>query len=136
MENNQFWNVRIKNCRCYYFDDIITLQDFYFNNILIDKRSHENILIYDISYKNLIGPKTWRIKIDKIDGLVRIYDGTRYLTVFGSEKYDTIYDRIRYLISLKSGITYVFTHFFAKIKVDSYDSLSIEKMFTFSYSLN
>ena len=93
-------------------------------------------MIYDISYKNLIGPKTWRIKIDKIDGLVRIYDGTRYLTVFGSEKYDTIYDRIRYLISLKSGITYVFTHFFAKIKVDSYDSLSIEKMFTFSYSLN
>ena len=84
----------------------------------------------------MIGPKTWRIKIDKIDGLVRIYDGTRYLTVFGSEKYDTIYDRIRYLISLKSGITYVFTHFFAKIKVDSYDSLSIEKMFTFSYSLN
>ena len=84
----------------------------------------------------MIGPKTWRIKIDKIDGLVRIYDGTRYLTVFGSEKYDTIYDRIRYLISLKSGITYVFSHYFAKIKVDSYESLSIEKMFTFSYSLN
>ena len=58
------------------------------------------------------------------------------MTVFGSEKYDTIYDRIRYLISLKSGITYVFSHYFAKIKVDSYESLSIEKMFTFSYSLN
>ena len=51
------------------------------------------------------------------------------MTVFGSEKYDTIYDRIRYLISLKSGITYVFSHYFAKIKVDSYESLSIEKMF-------
>ena len=35
MEKNQFWNVRIKNHRCYYFDDIITLQDFYFNNILM-----------------------------------------------------------------------------------------------------
>ena len=132
MENNQFWNARIKNRRCYYFDDIITLQDFCFNNILIDKRSHENILIYDVSHKNLIGPKTWRIKCDKIDGLVRIYDGTRYLTVFDSEKYGTIYDRIRCLISLKSGITYVFSHYFAKIKVDSYESLSIEKIFTFS----
>ena len=34
---------------------------------------------------------------------------------------------VRYLISLKSGITYMFSHYFAKIKVDSYDSLSIEK---------
>ena len=58
------------------------------------------------------------IKIDKIHGLIRIYDWSRYLTLFGSEKYDTIYDRIRYLISLKSGITYIFSHYFAKIKVE------------------
>ena len=58
------------------------------------------------------------IKIDKIHGLIRIYDWSRYLTLFGSEKYDAIYDRIRYLISLKSGITYIFSHYFAKIKVE------------------
>ena len=68
--------------------------------------------------------------------MVRIYDGTRYWLYLALKKYDTIYDRIRYLISLKSGITYVFSHYFAKIKVDSYESLSIEKMFTFSYWLN
>ena len=34
---------------------------------------------------------------------------------------------IRYLIRLKSGITYIFSHYFAKIKVDSYDSLPTEK---------
>ena len=72
-----------------------------------------------------------RIRNDKTDGIVRIYDGTRYLTLFGTEKYGAIYDRIRYLISLKSSITYIFSHYFAKIKVDSYDSLSIEKIFTF-----
>ena len=33
-------------------------------------------------------------------------DETRYLTLFGTEKDDAIYDRIRYLISLKGGITY------------------------------
>ena len=33
-------------------------------------------------------------------------------------------------MSLKSGITYTFSHYFAKIKVDSYDSLPIEKRLT------
>ena len=39
---------------CYYFDDIIELEDFEIDNILIEEKSHENILIYDISYKILI----------------------------------------------------------------------------------
>ena len=34
MENNEF-EVRIKNRTCYYFDDIIKLEDFDFNDILI-----------------------------------------------------------------------------------------------------
>ena len=36
----------IKNCTCYYFDDIIKLEVFNLNNISIDEISHENILIY------------------------------------------------------------------------------------------
>ena len=130
MENNEVKKVPIKNRTCYYFDDIIKLEDFDLDNILIDKKSHENISIYDISYKVLIESKLLRIRCDKIDGFIRIYDGTRYLTFFGSEKYDAIYNRIRYLVSLKSGITYIFSHYFAKMKVDSYDSLSIEKGLT------
>ena len=50
--------------------------------------------------------------------------------MFGSEKYDPIYDKIRYVKSLKSGVTYIFSHYFAKIKVDSYDSLLVEKRLT------
>ena len=57
MENNKFKNVRIKNSTCYYFDDIIKLKDFDLDNILIDEKSHKNTLIYDISYKTLIGTK-------------------------------------------------------------------------------
>ena len=67
---------------------------------LIDEKPHEDILIY-ISYKTLIDPKRLRIRFDKIDEFIRTCDGTRYLTLFHSEKYDNIYDRIRYLISLK-----------------------------------
>ena len=33
---------------CYYFDDIIKLEDFDIVNILIDKKLQENILISDI----------------------------------------------------------------------------------------
>ena len=46
-----------------------------------------------------------RIRFYKIDGFIRVYDGTRYLVLFESEKYDFIYNKIRYLISVKSGIT-------------------------------
>ena len=112
---------------CFYFGVIIKLKDFDLDNILIDEKSHENILIYDISDKTLINPKRLRIRFDKIDGFIRMYDGTRYLTLFGYENYAAIYDRMRYFISLKSGITFFLSQYFAKIKVDSYDSLPIKK---------
>ena len=53
MESTEFKKVRSKNRTCYYFDDIIKLEDFNLDKILIDKNSNENILIYNISYKTL-----------------------------------------------------------------------------------
>ena len=101
------WEImNLKSRTCYYFDDTIKLEYFDLDNILINKKSHENILIYDISYKTLIDSTPLCIRFNKIDEFIRIYDGTRHLTLFGSEKYDVIYSRIRYLISLKSGIIY------------------------------
>ena len=44
----------IKNRTCYYFDDIIKIEDFNLLNTLIDETSNGNILVYNISYKNLI----------------------------------------------------------------------------------
>ena len=60
-------------------------------------------------YKTLNGSKSLPIRFDKVDGFIRINDGTRYLSLFAPEKYDAIYNRIRYLISLKISITYVFS---------------------------
>ena len=57
MENNEFKKVSIKNRTCYYFDDIIKLEDFDLDDISIDEKSYENILIYDISCKALIDAK-------------------------------------------------------------------------------
>ena len=76
--------------------------------------------------------KPFCIKFDKIDGFIKIYDPTGYLLLFGNEKYDAIYDEIRYLTSEKrNGITYSISHNFARIKIDSYNSLPIEKTLIF-----
>ena len=47
-------------------------------------------MVYDISNKTFIGAKPSRIRIDKVDEFIRVYDGTRYLVLFGPGKYDAI----------------------------------------------
>ena len=67
---------------------------------MTDVKSHESTLVYNILYRSLIVSKPLCIRIDKIDGFIRVYDGTRYLVLFESEKYDFIYNSIRYPISV------------------------------------
>ena len=61
---------------------MIKLEDFDIGNILIDEKSHESAMIFDIWNNTLIDPKPLRIRFDKMDGFIRIYDGTTYLTLF------------------------------------------------------
>ena len=70
------------------------IKDFDFDNTLIDKKSHKNVLAYNILHKIFNDYKPLRIRFDKIDGFVKVDDGTRYLVFFGSEKYDSIYNRL------------------------------------------
>ena len=79
----------------------------------------------------MIDAKLLRIRFDKIDGFIKVYDGTRYLVLSRSEKYDFTYHKFRYLTGIKSDNTYVISHNYAKFKVDSYDSLPLEKTMTF-----
>ena len=67
----------------------------------INELKETDILVYDISYKILIDAKPLRIMFDKVDGLIRVYDGIRYSVLFHPEKYDVVYDKLRYLISQK-----------------------------------
>ena len=67
---------------------------------------------------------------NKTDRFIRVYDKTRYLVLVDLEKCNGNYNKIRYLVSQKSGIPYVFSNHYAKINVDSYDSLPIEKALT------
>ena len=80
MENNdKLKEINTENCTCYYFYDIIKIEDSYIDNSLIDEKLCENYLVYDISYKTLTGAK-----------------------------HLLIYNRFKYLIEVKSGITHVF----------------------------
>ena len=66
----------------------------------------------------MIDPKPLRMRFDKIDAFIRIYEETRYLVLLGPKKYDAFYNRIRYLFRLKSSIMHILSHYFAQIKVD------------------
>ena len=93
--NDELKEINIKNRTCYYFDEVIKIEDCDFDNILFDGKWYKNILVY----KHFIyHAKPLLTRFDKANGFVRIYDGTRYLVLFCPEKYDAVYDRIRYLI--------------------------------------
>ena len=67
---NRLKDIDIKNRVCYYFDDIINGIKINFSNILLDKRLYEIISVYNILYKIPTGPKSLRIRFDKIYGFI------------------------------------------------------------------
>ena len=67
-------------------------------------------MIYDVSYKIFIGAKPLCIMFDEVDGFIKDYGGINYLVLLSLEKYDVIFERIRYLIGLKNGILHLASH--------------------------
>ena len=49
------------------------------DRILPDGESYKNSLIYDTSYKNLMGEKPLRIRFNKVNGLIKICNWIRHL---------------------------------------------------------
>ena len=128
--NNELKEIDIKNHTCYYFDDILRAWDKDIDTnssgILLDeklyKEKHENISIYDISYKISTDAKPLRIKYGEIDGFIKINNGIRYLVLFDYSWLDKICDRIKYLISEKRDIRDNINHNFGRVRIDSYNS--------------
>ena len=100
-------------------------QEFDFEKGLIDEKTYENVLIYNNSCRTLIDPKPLRIRFDKIVGFFGFYNESWYLILFGPGNSDALCIRIRYI-----SITYVTCYKYARIKVDSYDPLPLDKMLT------
>ena len=69
-----------------------------------EKRSHGNTLIYDVWNEIFIGAKPLRICFEKLDGFIKLCNGTIYLVLFGPERYGAVYNRISCLIkNVKQG---------------------------------
>ena len=87
----------------------MTVRDIYSSDILLVGKKCENILIHVISYKmglwiqNHCGLSLIN-GLSSIDGFIKIYDGIRYLVLFGYWYYDEIFDNLKYPISEKSQI--------------------------------
>ena len=60
---NEFKKSNFKNRTCYYFDDIIKVENINVYNIFLDEKSYENILIL---YKKFMDPKPLHIRFDKV----------------------------------------------------------------------
>ena len=63
-----------------------------------------------------MGAKHLHTKFAKVNGFIRIYDENKHLVFFSPEKYYPIFNRVRYLMRVKSGITYVISRYYANIK--------------------
>ena len=85
-------------------------------------------MIYDISLQIFDWYKPLRIIFNKVDGIIKYYDGTKYLiALFSFQKYNAIFNRMRYFLSLESDISYVVFYDYEKAKIYSDDDLPLEE---------
>ena len=57
----------------------MNVEDINVDNIFLDENTYENILVYNILYKTFMDAKPLRNRFDKVDELIKIYNGIRYL---------------------------------------------------------
>ena len=74
-----------------------------------------------------MGAKPLRVRFGKVDGFIKTQDGIGYLVLFDCSWCDKICDSTKYLISGKNGVPDSINHNFARSRIDSYNSLPIEK---------
>ena len=98
-------------------DNIIKVEDFDLDNILIDEKPYKNILVYGISYKSLFGSKLLRIKFDEANGFIRVYLGIRYLLLFGPENMMLFKVELYILLAEKAALHLIFLIIMQKLEL-------------------
>ena len=80
---NEFKQIDIKSCVCYYVHNIVNGTIINLNNILLNRKLHEYISVYNISYKCPTDRKLLRIRFDKIVGFITSLHGKiKHLLLF------------------------------------------------------
>ena len=135
--------INIENPRYNFFDDMINITKFDLDLLKIDKKSYKNIDIYyigyitikNIDYLNIHSVNPLYLIFDKVDGYIEESNGYKYL-IFGSidevniqiYKYTKLWNKIKNLIEKISDKTGKYGKEFIKVKFDSDDNLSLNKL--------
>ena len=85
--SNKVKDIDIKNWIYYFFGDIINIKNFYSNNIEIDEKSDNNILISysgyvtikDSKYVKINGVNPLYLILSKVNGYLEEIDKSKYL---------------------------------------------------------
>ena len=73
---------------CYHFDDIIKFKDFGLYNFNRWKKTQK---YFDLQH--FVQNFDWA-RFNQEDGFITVYDGSRYLVLFGLKKYNGIYNKV------------------------------------------
>ena len=140
-------DISMKSHIYYFFDDIINIKEFDPNNIKLRENSYKNILIYYIAYVTIKDSKYVKINsvnplylmFNKMNGYFEEINGNKYLTVVAAndskdriKNYEELWIKITDLIMLVTKKADDYDEKFIKIKLDSDDILSLNKMIKIS----
>ena len=139
--------LNIKNRTYYFYNDLINALHFEPNNLKLDKKkTWKDIDIYYIGYADKNNPKDWCVNsinpfyliINKIFCSAGEENGIKYLKIEKNHsepvlnKWNQIFDSVKYHIKKISNEEVKFNDNFNKIKFISDDSLRLDKLDYFS----
>ena len=109
--NTKVKDIDIKKQTYYFFNDIINIENFDWNNIKIDEKLHKDILIYYIEnvkfkeYVKIFSVNPLYLIFRNVNGYFEEIDKTRYLTLVPAnenkgkiKKYEELWSKIRDLV--------------------------------------
>ena len=140
--SNKGKDIDVKSRTYYFFDDIINTKNFDLNNIEINEKSYENILIYYIGYVTIKDYKYLKINsinplyliFSKVNGYFQEINKNKYLMLLSTneskekvKKYEEFWSKIKDLISLITRNSDDYDDKYMKIKFNSDDELPLNK---------
>ena len=119
--------INIKYYACFYTDDIINIKDLELDKILVYKKPYKNSFISCIAYKIPHNELSLHITFDRVNGYVEKPDRDKHLLFRPSEKYETMFNRVKNIFGQKSNFLDVCYYNYMKIGINSDDDLPLEK---------
>ena len=137
----QVKETNIKNKSCYFCDDMVDVKNFLSNLLKIDKKSHEDIDIYYISYiiikkfseyENIHSVNPLYLIIHSATGHFKEKYGEKYLIIDLTEEHEKVFSGIKSEIKILNGGKELFYEkSYARIGINTDDDLPLNKQLKF-----